>query len=122
MIREAATSTDVRKSKIMDILKQIKYNEADSVKGFGLKVADQFAEINARILTAPVLQYKDKAITPQRGEWRAENTKFINPEQAVVWGVLILDNRTQESQVRDVCGMVSANEANRTILSNATNN
>lgn len=108
MIKEAATSTDVRKQKILGILNQIQYNNADAVKGFGLKVGDQFAEIPARILDAPMLQYKDRDIKPARGEWRAEGVNFIQAERAVIWGFLVLDNRLQESLVRDVCGMVSA--------------
>lgn len=108
MIREAATSTDVRKQKILNILNQIKYNEAESVRGFGLTVDSQFAEIPARILDAPTLQYKNKIVRPARGEWRAEGFEFIVPEKAVNWGVLILDNRIPESAVREVCQMVSA--------------
>lgn len=107
MIREAATPTDIRKKKIMDILNQIKYNGANSVQGFGLRVADQFAEIPARILDAPTLQYKNKTIRPARGEWRPENYEFIVPQQNVNWGVLILDNRVQENKVRELCSMVS---------------
>lgn len=107
MIREAATSTDVRKNKILNILNQIKYNDASSVRGFGLKVDDKFAEIPARILEPPMLQYKDRTIRPQRGEWRPENMHFITPKEAVQWGVLILDNRVRESDVDGVCRMVS---------------
>lgn len=108
MIREAATSTDVRKQKILNILNQIKYNEAESVRGFGLTVDSQFAEIPARILDAPTLQYKNKTVRPSRGEWRADGFEFIVPEKAVNWGVLILDNRIAESAVQDVCQMVGA--------------
>lgn len=108
MIRVAASSTDERKKKIENILNQIKYNDADSVKGFGLRVGEQFAEIPARILDAPQLQYKNKTIQPARGEWRAEGFEFIVPERAVNWGVLILDGRVRESAVNEVCQMVSA--------------
>lgn len=106
MIREAATSTDIRKQKIMKILNQINYNGANSVQGFGLRVADQFAEIPARILDAPTLQYKNKTVRPARGEWRAEGFEFIVPQQVVKWGVLILDNRIPENKVRELCTMV----------------
>lgn len=107
MIRQAATSTDVRKQKIMNILNEIKYNEADTVKGFGLRVDSQFAQIPARILTPPTLEYQNKKfIQPNRGEWRAEQAQFITPQQNVNWGVLVLDNRTQDSAVRGMCGLV----------------
>lgn len=109
MIREAATSTDIRKDKILRILNQIKYNEADSVKGFGLRVDNEFAEIPARILDPPILAYAgNRTVRPARGEWRAENMEFIVPQKNINWGVLMLDNRVQESQVHDLCKMVSA--------------
>lgn len=108
MIREAATSTDVRKQKIMDMLRRIQYNQSNAVTGFGLTVGDRFAEIPARILDAPMLQYNGRAIKPQRGEWRGENAGFLEAQKVINWGVLMLDNRTRESDVRDMCEMVIA--------------
>lgn len=107
MVREAATSTDFRKNKIMEILNKIKYNDAASVKGFGLNVAGQFAKIPARILNPPMLEYsKNKTVLPSRGAWRAENIDFIVPQKNINWGVLILDYRTQRSQVEAFCKTV----------------
>lgn len=107
MIREAATSTDRRKAKIMDLLQKIDYNRSETVCGFGLHVSNKFAEIPARILEPPTLEYGNNAtIKPSRGVWRGETLSFIDAKTAVVWGALVLDDRTNRSAVDELCGMV----------------
>lgn len=108
MIKEAATSTDVRKKKLMDILHKIDPNRSPTVQQFGLQLDRKFAQIPARILAPPVLEYGDKkTVMPRDGVWRAENIPFIKSMQATNWGVLRLDERTQQSTVKELCGMVS---------------
>lgn len=108
MIREAATSTDIRKQKLIDILRKIDPNRSTTVQQFGLQVDTKFAEISARILDAPCLEYgSGRTAQPNLGVWRAENMPFITPMNATVWGVLVLDGRTQRNAVDDFCKAVS---------------
>lgn len=111
MIKEAATSTDVRKAKVMNLLNQLKVNKTKIVGEFGLQISDQFAEIDARILNAPDLEYgQGRTVPPRNGVWNAERTPFlqpVKPSAGIVWGVLVLDNRIYDNFVNDMCQMVS---------------
>lgn len=110
MIRESATSTDFRKQKILDLLKQLRPNQSATVQQFGLQLSDKFTEVKARIMDPPKLQYgNNKVITPAQGVWRGENLPFLQPVNAtqITWGVLNLDGRTQRSAIEQFCQMVS---------------
>lgn len=107
MIRQAATPTIVRKEKIEKILKEINYNQSMTVQKFGLRVDDKFAQIFARLLDAPRLEYAGgKTIQPTLGVWRPDNMPFITSMNATKWGVLVLDERTREPLVNDFCRKV----------------
>lgn len=109
MIRQAATSTNVRKEKIEKIVKEVNYNGSMTVQKFGLRVDDKFAQIPARILDAPRLEYSGgKTIQPKLGIWRPDNMPFITSMNATQWGVLVLDERTREPAVNDFCRKVRA--------------
>lgn len=105
MIKEAATDTDTRKRKIVDVMKDFNYNTCDTVKGFGLYVDSKFAEITARILDAPTLKYAKKTVKPVRGVWRGE--EFISPKAPAKWGVMCFDNRASPNALGMLCDMVS---------------
>lgn len=108
MIRESATSTDVRKQKIMDLLRQLQPNQSATIQQFGLQLSDKFTEVKARIIDPPKIQYANKAIEPMNGVWRGEGLPFLKPvnASAIMWGVLILDSRTQRSSVEKFCQTV----------------
>lgn len=57
MIRNAATPTTDRKKKIMDSVAKANVNQNECVRAFGISVASQFAQIEARILPPPKLKY-----------------------------------------------------------------
>lgn len=108
MIRYAATSTDVRKQKIMDILRQIDYNRSETVQGFGLNVDNNFTEVDARILKPPQLQYGNNArIIPRDGVWRPDGKQFITPMGAMKWAFLKIDFRTQRNALQSLGQMVN---------------
>lgn len=112
MIRQSATSTDERKRKLMDMLRKLQPNQSATVQQFGLQISAEFAEIQARILKLPTLEYgQRKAIVPQVGVWRAENMPFIAPQEIRNWGVLIMHDRTQRGSVNQFCQTVSAAES-----------
>lgn len=107
MIRESATSTDKRKEKVMGILRQINYNQSETVQSFGLNVGNQFAQISARILRPPDLKYANGNVTPRDGVWRAENKQFLLPQKAANWGFLKIDHRTQRNALQSLGNLVS---------------
>lgn len=109
MIREAATTTDVRKRKIMTILRKINYNNCPTIKQFGLHVNLEFTEVDARVLDPPEIGYAaGRVVRPMQGTWRAENLKYIDPRPVHKWGFLNLDDRILRSNIENVAGMVSS--------------
>uniref|UniRef100_A0A1L8DX68 Putative germ-line stem cell division protein hiwi/piwi n=1 Tax=Nyssomyia neivai TaxID=330878 RepID=A0A1L8DX68_9DIPT len=92
MIRETATSTDVRKKNILDIVHEVKFNKSPIVSNFGISVGDKFIDIDARILNAPMIEYSNrKTVLPRDGVWR--NEQFIVPTTIQKWAILVLDYR-----------------------------
>uniref|UniRef100_A0A1L8DX88 Putative germ-line stem cell division protein hiwi/piwi n=1 Tax=Nyssomyia neivai TaxID=330878 RepID=A0A1L8DX88_9DIPT len=92
MIRETATSTDVRKERILNILRKANFNASPIVSNFGISVGQDFIDVDARILNAPKLEYSNrKTVLPRDGVWR--NEQFIVPTTIQKWAILVLDYR-----------------------------
>lgn len=107
MIKVAATSTDVRKEKLINIFLKQSPNISRTLQPFGLKLSTDFAQINARKIDAPILEYGDnETVQPQQGVWRTDNLSFINATEVDRWSVLVLDAKTTLSVVKEFCTMV----------------
>ncbi|XP_058827785.1 protein argonaute-2 [Topomyia yanbarensis] len=107
IIRRSATDTATRKKKIMDLFNQIGYNNAPAIKEFGVNVGNTFEQVEARMIDAPNLLYRNNAqAKPMRGVWRADNFNFVTPSTDVVrrqlrWTILNLDFRTRPDAIED---------------------
>lgn len=100
MIKIAATSTDVRKQKIMDILKKIDHNKTPTIQQFGFSVGNEFETVPARILDPPGLEYANKKlIRPDKGQWRTDGCQFLRSENMDNWAFLIADNRVRDNEI-----------------------
>lgn len=111
MIKIAATSTDVRRSKIMDMLKRIAHNESPTLKQFGIEVGSGFTNVPARVLPAPVLEYQNnKTVMPAKGQWRIDNLQFLQPVTLTRYGVLVMDKYVRDGDVRQFCDFVSGRQ------------
>lgn len=106
IIRFAATSTDERKNKIMDLLRQIKHNNSSTIQGFGLGIETEFTKVPARLLDAPNIQYGNKIVTPSKGVWRGESMQFLFPEEATAWSILNTNYRTRMNELQELAQMV----------------
>ncbi|XP_030760165.1 protein argonaute-2-like isoform X2 [Sitophilus oryzae] len=86
MIRYAATSTDVRKDKINQGMRQANFNTNPSVREFGISVGDQFQKLEARVLNPPQLTYsQNRTVVVSRGVWR--NETFFKPATINKWTI-----------------------------------
>ncbi|KFB40608.1 AGAP011537-PA-like protein [Anopheles sinensis] len=105
IIKFAATSTDVRKQKIMNLVRSINYGQCPTYLDFGIGVGNDFEKVPARIIDPPNIEYASKKVVrPMRGTWRAEGMPFIQPsttisKQPLRWRILNLDQQTNESQI-----------------------
>lgn len=108
IIKFAATSTDVRKTKILNLLNQIRHNNSPTIRGFGLGIEADFAKVPARLLDAPGIQYGNNRVTrPLKGVWKNENMQFLMPEAATEWSILNTNFRTRQNELDEFARMVS---------------
>lgn len=109
IIKVAATSTDVRKQKIMELLDQIKHNQSPIIRGFGLELDTKFAKVQARCLDAPKILYAgNKLVDVKNGVWRGEGMPFLIPESANKWAILNANQRTRNNELQDLALNVSS--------------
>lgn len=105
MIKEAATNTDIRRQKIMDMLRNIAHNQSPALNEFGINVGDKFTQIEGRVLNPPTLEYfGNRQVVPFRGQWRAD--KFLFSKTLTRYAVLILDRKVQSHHIRPFCSKV----------------
>ncbi|XP_076752627.1 argonaute 2 [Xylocopa sonorina] len=103
MIREAATNTDSRKAKILNGFDKMNLNNQPTLTNeFHLSVQGEFEQIPARVLPAPLLQYKERQVKVQKGVWRAD--KFYKPciLEENSWTILNLDTYVQDRELYDL--------------------
>lgn len=105
LIKEAATNTDARKNKILQLLDQIRHNDTPIIQGFGLQIATDFAKVPARKLNAPEIQYANQSVFVNKGVWRVDNQQFLIPEKASNWAIINL-SRLQRNAVFDLSKQV----------------
>ncbi|XP_025603016.2 protein argonaute-2-like isoform X2 [Athalia rosae] len=110
MIKAAATSTDVRKRKIMNAFASINFNNDPCVKEFGLSVGGGFEKVPARVLEPPMINYQDRDMRVNKGVWNA--AKFKQPAQLEpkTWTILSINGRyTNFGQLEGLASELVAN-------------
>ncbi|XP_055301016.1 protein argonaute-2-like [Sitodiplosis mosellana] len=111
IIRVAATTTDARKERIMELLNKINHNRSAAITGFGMNVGNKFVDVAARQLDPPKIQYKNsKVIEPKNGVWNMFKEEFLltdqKPANGLTWGILNADCSTDQSTIRELCNML----------------
>ncbi|KAL2486894.1 Protein argonaute 10 [Abeliophyllum distichum] len=93
-----------------DILQTVQHNayEQDSyAKEFGIKISENLASMEARVLPTPWLKYhetgKEKDCLPQVGQWNMMNKKMINGMTVSRWACINFSRSVQESVARGFC-------------------
>ncbi|KMY99771.1 protein argonaute-2 isoform X2 [Drosophila simulans] len=96
MIRFAATSTNVRKGKIMKLMKYFQHNLDPTISRFGIRIANDFIVVSTRTLNPPQVEYHNKKFSlVNKGSWRMDNMQFLQPKNvAHKWTVLYCDSRS----------------------------
>lgn len=78
MIRFAATSTNVRKRKIMDMLQYFNLNASKIVQSFGIKIDLNFIKVPIRVLPSPIIEYLNgQTVNVKRGGWMMDKQQFL---------------------------------------------
>lgn len=99
MIRESATSTKVRKQKILDALNNANLNMSNPVREFGFSVARDFEKVTARVLEPPLLDYQ-RTVMVKKGTWNAMS--FMQPATITKWALVCFDKYCQMNTLQTV--------------------
>ncbi|KAJ8543196.1 hypothetical protein K7X08_005719 [Anisodus acutangulus] len=96
-----------RENSILQTVQHNDYNEDPYAKEFGIKISEQQASVEARVLPAPWLKYhetgKEKDCLPQVGQWNMMNKKMINGMTVSRWACINFSRSVQESVARGFC-------------------
>lgn len=110
MIKVAATSTDVRKRKILDLVNLMQYREIPTITEFGITIGGSFTQIDSHVLSDRRIIYKDNRTTAvKNGAWRGEEMSYLFPApKTLKWGILNASRAGMtavQNFVRDACQM-----------------
>ncbi|KAM1026662.1 hypothetical protein TB2_039490 [Malus domestica] len=93
-----------------DIIRTVRHNayhEDPYAKEFGIKISENLAQVEARILPAPWLKYHDtgreKDCLPQVGQWNMMNKKMVNGGKVNNWICINFSRNVQDSVARSFC-------------------
>ncbi|XP_022225407.1 protein argonaute-2 [Drosophila obscura] len=90
MIKIAATSTNARRCKIMELLQYFSHNTDPTIARFGFRLQTDFVTVQTRTLSAPIIQYRNRATCMVRhGSWRNDCSHFYESKQkAHKWAIV----------------------------------
>uniref|UniRef100_A0ACD5X752 Uncharacterized protein n=1 Tax=Avena sativa TaxID=4498 RepID=A0ACD5X752_AVESA len=122
-----------REKSILDIVNRNNYDNDQYSKEFGMKVTNQLALVDARVLPPPRLKYhdsgRDKVCDPSVGQWNMFNKKFVNGGCINNWACLTFASRLHPKDIGMFCsdlarmcnsvGMESVESAIRNIHRNS---
>ncbi|CAI0380461.1 unnamed protein product [Linum tenue] len=96
-----------RENDIIETVRHNAYHKDKYAKEFGIKISDRLANVEARILPAPLLKYHDtgreKDCLPQVGQWNMMNKKMVNGGTVNNWICINFSRHIQDSMARGFC-------------------
>ncbi|CAM0875451.1 unnamed protein product [Alopecurus aequalis] len=96
-----------REKSILDVVNRNDYGNDYYSKEFGMKVTNQLALVDARVLPVPRLKYhdsgRDKVCDPSVGQWNMINKKFVNGGCINYWACLTFTSRLHPKDIGMFC-------------------
>lgn len=94
MIKFTTLNPTARANEIKKGLQLLNYKDSKFLKEFGMKISDEMAVVDARILPAPTICYhrsskKEATFVPNEGAWNLRDKRVLNGKTLKSWGVLI---------------------------------
>lgn len=96
-----------REGSILEIVNKNNYDNDYYSKEFGIKVMNQLALVDARVLPAPRLKYhdsgRDKVCNPSVGQWNMINKRMVNGGSINYWACLTFASRLRPNDIGMFC-------------------
>uniref|UniRef100_A0ABD2W897 Uncharacterized protein n=1 Tax=Trichogramma kaykai TaxID=54128 RepID=A0ABD2W897_9HYME len=122
MIKAAATGTVHRKAKIETAMNKIYDSNDDAMEQFGIKLDKEFAEVDARLLKAPILLYgNNRKAFPSRGVWKPEKFRVpgsLQAAQTKYWSIINADRWVKSNDLFELAKVIKSEAGNRGIILN----
>lgn len=107
ILRMACERPTQRQNSILEVVSRNNYGNDYCAKEFGIKVTNQLALVDARVLPAPRLKYHDsgreKVCNPLIGQWNMNNKILINGGFIKYWTCVTFASRLHLNDVRMFC-------------------
>lgn len=107
ILKMACERPTQRESSILEVVSRNDYGNDYGAKEFGIKVMNQLALVDARVLPAPTLKYHDsgreKVCNPSIGQWNMNNKRLINGGSIRYWACVTFASRLHMNIVRMFC-------------------
>ncbi|CAL5090915.1 unnamed protein product [Urochloa decumbens] len=92
ILKATCERPQVREKNIIQMVDQNNYSADRLAQAFGITVANQMANVQARVLPPPMLKYHDsgreKTVAPSIGQWNMINKKMVNGGTVHSWTCL----------------------------------
>ncbi|KAJ1294154.1 hypothetical protein BS78_01G124200 [Paspalum vaginatum] len=96
-----------REGSILEVVSRNNYGNDYGAKEFGIRVINQLALVDARVLPAPTLKYHDsgreKVCHPSIGQWNMNNKRLINGGSIKYWACVTFASRLHLNNVWMFC-------------------
>lgn len=94
MIKFTTLNPAARANEIKKGLQLLNYKDCKFLKEFGMKISNEMAVVDARILPAPAICYhpsskKEATFVPNEGAWNLRDKKVLQGKTLKSWGVLV---------------------------------
>ncbi|KAJ2256324.1 hypothetical protein GGH98_001570 [Coemansia sp. RSA 454] len=98
MVRFACQRPDENRNRIEDVLKQLNFAESPVTAAFGLTLTSRLAEVESRVLPAPIINYgrasQEPTLSPASGAWNMRGKRVSTPGASLeFWAVLVLSRQ-----------------------------
>ncbi|KAL5210131.1 hypothetical protein ABZP36_005754 [Zizania latifolia] len=107
ILKLACERPALRENSILEITSRNNYVNDYHAKEFGIKVTNQLALVDARVLPAPRLKYHDsgreKVCNPSVGQWNMTNKRMLNGGSIKYWACLTFASRLHLDEIRVFC-------------------
>lgn len=84
MIRATVQKPSDRREQIKEaVAKTLKYDQNPYLESFGLQVENEMMEVNARVLPAPKVVFKNNSLSGQEGAWNITRSRVLKFNQLI---------------------------------------
>ncbi|KAL7268541.1 hypothetical protein RUND412_008830 [Rhizina undulata] len=89
-IKFATAPGFMRKQQIEENIKKLHWHEVKELKEFGVSIKPQFMKLSARVLPAPIPEFRSGTDrnAPSTGRWNLRGKSFLHPQRVAGWGLV----------------------------------